>query len=77
LAPWLITNFVAASKKPECCHDYHDWGNALENKGFLPPEQSDEDCNTWCKQSACTREGDDKNDWCKKIGNLHYCHCKC
>jgi hypothetical protein len=77
LAAGLITNFVAALEKPECYRDYHDWGNALENKGCSPPEQSDEDCNAWCKQSACTREGDDKNGWCKKIGNLHYCHCKC
>nr|XP_051212292.1 defensin-like protein 22 [Lolium perenne] len=64
----------AMSETPECCKDYHKWGNELE-KTCDDEEQSDNDCNAWCMQSSCSRDG--KDGWCKKIGKLHYCHCKC
>jgi hypothetical protein len=70
----LVFNFVAVSETPECCKDYQKWGNESE-KTCDDEEQSDNDCNAWCMQSSCSRDG--KDGWCKKIGKLHYCHCKC
>ncbi|KAM0842765.1 hypothetical protein ACQ4PT_058149 [Festuca glaucescens] len=75
----LVLFWVAASatsEKSTCCRDYHLWGNELENVGCPVPEKT-EDCNAWCQQSACARDNISKNGFCKKIGKLHYCHCKC
>ncbi|KAM0920084.1 hypothetical protein ACQ4PT_007739 [Festuca glaucescens] len=72
----VIASLVASamSEMPACCHDYHKWGNELENT-CNDEETSDKDCNAWCMQSSCSRDGVD--GWCKKIGKLHFCHCKC
>ncbi|CAM0885486.1 unnamed protein product [Alopecurus aequalis] len=64
----------ATSEKPVCCRDYHQWGNEKEKRGC---DQQDDDCNSWCMQSNCTRNDVTGNGLCKKIGKLHYCHCKC
>ncbi|CAM0878187.1 unnamed protein product [Alopecurus aequalis] len=67
----------ATSEKPVCCRDYHRWGDDKERSGCPLQEETNDDCNSWCMQSGCARDNISRNGFCKKIGKLHYCHCKC
>ncbi|CAM0878186.1 unnamed protein product [Alopecurus aequalis] len=61
----------ATSDQSACCRDYHVWGNQNEKSGCPVEEETNDDCNSWCTQSGCA------NGFCKKIGKMQYCHCKC